>query len=103
MKTESRRVCSICGNQFSGALEFCPICIFRDALTDDIESEESPFENTSQKAAPRFEHYQLVKGDDGKPIELGHGAMGITYRSPSLKAANWRAIIAWKVGPTRAP
>jgi hypothetical protein len=29
----------------------------------------------------RFEHYELIKGADGKPIELGRGAMGITYKA----------------------
>ena len=29
----------------------------------------------------RFEHYELVKGEDGKPIELGRGAMGVTYKA----------------------
>ena len=29
----------------------------------------------------RFEHYELVKGEDGKPVELGRGAMGVTYKA----------------------
>jgi len=29
----------------------------------------------------RFEHYQLVKGEDGKSVELGRGAMGVTYKA----------------------
>ena len=28
----------------------------------------------------RFEHYELVTGKDGKPVELGRGAMGVTYK-----------------------
>ena len=31
--------------------------------------------------AQRFEHYELVKGEDGKPVELGRGAMGVTYKA----------------------
>ena len=27
MKTEDRRTCSICGIEFSGAIEFCPLCM----------------------------------------------------------------------------
>jgi serine/threonine protein kinase len=29
----------------------------------------------------RFEHYEVVTGEDGKPAELGRGAMGITYKA----------------------
>ena len=31
--------------------------------------------------ATNFEHYQLLTAEDGKPIELGRGAMGITYKA----------------------
>src|SRR5208283_5434039 len=27
------------------------------------------------------EHYELVTGEDGKPVELGRGAMGVTYKA----------------------
>ena len=29
----------------------------------------------------RFEHYELVTGEDGTPVELGRGAMGVTYKA----------------------
>src|SRR4029077_13701466 len=32
-------------------------------------------------AMQRFEHYELVTGEDGKPVELGRGAMGVTYKA----------------------
>jgi hypothetical protein len=86
MKTEDRRTCSICGNGFSGAMEFCPVCMLRKALADGVECGESSSEDTlkptSQDAVKRFEHYQLVTGEDRKPVELGRGAMGsLTKRS----------------------
>src|SRR5580700_5009719 len=85
MSTEPQRTCSSCGNEFSGAMEFCPVCMLRKALADGVESGESSAEDspkpTSQDAAHRFEHYELVTGEDGKPVELGRGAMGVTYKA----------------------
>jgi serine/threonine protein kinase len=85
MKTEDRRTCLSCGNEFSGAMEFCPVCTLRKALKDGIESGESSFEEVvkpiSGQATQRFEHYELVLGNDGKPVELGRGAMGVTYKA----------------------
>ena len=34
-----------------------------------------------EHAAHRFEHYELVSDDNGKPVELGRGAMGVTYKA----------------------
>ena len=28
-----------------------------------------------------FEHYQVLKNDDGMPIQLGRGGMGVTYKA----------------------
>ena len=85
MKTENRRVCPSCGNEFSGAVEFCPVCMLHGALAEDVESGESSSERVtkpkSQGVARRFQHYELLIGEDGRPIELGHGAMGVTYKA----------------------
>src|SRR6516164_1841189 len=36
---------------------------------------------TPEHAEQRFEHYRLVTSEDGKPVELGRGAMGVTYKA----------------------
>jgi hypothetical protein len=82
MKTEPQRTCPSCGNEFSGAMEFCPVCMLRKGLAEGAQSGESSFEETAKptpvQALQRFEHYKLVTGEDGKPVELGRGAMGVT-------------------------
>ena len=80
MKTEETRVCPRCGNEFPGAVEFCPVCMLRKALASGVESGESA-ETTPTRVPLRFEHYELLTGEDGKPVELGRGAMGVTYKA----------------------
>src|SRR5262244_1209911 len=85
MSKEPQRTCPSCGNEFSGAMEFCPVCMLRKGLAGGIESGESSFQEaiqpTSDQPPKRFEHYELVTGEDGKPVELGRGAMGVNYKA----------------------
>jgi tetratricopeptide (TPR) repeat protein len=61
--------------------------MLRKGLAGGFESSESSAsEDTVKPTTPeqtvrRFEHYELVTGEDGKPVELGRGAMGITYKA----------------------
>jgi hypothetical protein len=81
-----RRTCPGCGSELSEAAEFCPVCLLRKALAGGVKSGESSASEeavkpTPDQAAQRFEHYELVRGEDGKPMELGRGAMGITDKA----------------------
>jgi hypothetical protein len=61
------------------------VCMLHGALADDVESGESSSERVikpkSQGVARRFQHYELLIAEDGRPVELGRGAMGVTYKA----------------------
>ena len=65
--------------------EVCPVCLLRKGLAGGVESGKSSSEEavtpTLDPAVQRFEHYELVTGEDGNPVELGRGAMGVTYKA----------------------
>ena|SRR5271163_3142975 len=84
MSTEPQRACPTCGNDLSGAMEFCPVCMLRKGLAGGVESgEPSASEDSVKPATPdqppqRFEHYELVTGEDGKPARVGSRCRGST-------------------------
>jgi hypothetical protein len=98
MSKESQRICHSCGNEFSGAMEFCPVCMLRQGLAGGVESGESSTEDRLRpapvEADQRFDHYELMTGEDGKPVELGRGAMGVTYKAFDI---NLRFSVTLKV------
>src|SRR6267378_4031330 len=75
MKANGRRTCPVCGTPFTG--ESCPVCALQGALKP--ESGASSLEDGTSEL--RFEHYRVLQNEDGTPIELGHGAMGVTYKA----------------------
>src|SRR5262249_33812016 len=44
-------------------------------------SEDTLEPTTLEQVVQRFGHYELVTGKDGNPVELGRGAMGVTYKA----------------------
>ena len=98
MSAELQRTCPSCGNEFSGAMEFCPVCMLRAAIPGAAESGASSFEEavkpTSEQPSHRVDHYELVTGEDGTPVELGRGAMGVTYKALDV---NLRCPVTLKV------
>ncbi len=48
MNTEPQRTCPSCGNELSGAMEFCPVCMLRKGLAGGVESGESSLRGIGQ-------------------------------------------------------
>jgi serine/threonine protein kinase/Flp pilus assembly protein TadD len=98
------RTCSVCGTKFSATSdsECCPVCALRGASGDEgeatgsIEPTSDPnFSEAKLATVPaRFDNYELVKGEDGMPMELGRGAMGVTYKALDV---NLRFFVTLKV------
>ena len=57
---QEARTCPVCGNEFSGAMEFCPVCMLRKGLAGGVESgeafSEDTVKSTPEHADQRFEH-----------------------------------------------
>ena len=84
MKSDTR-TCLVCGTQFPRSKEFCPVCILREAMDEQIKPAKTflkgvPPNRSGRRLSHRFEHYELITDQDGKPVELGRGAMGVTYK-----------------------
>src|SRR6516164_7737955 len=79
-------------------MEFCPVCMLRQGLARGVEFGVSATEGTLKpipsQPAQRFDHYELVTGQDGKPVELGRGAMGVTHKAFDV---NLRCPVTLKV------
>src|SRR3979411_437562 len=107
---QGKRACPVCDTLLPDSSEACPVCALQGALQSahsTVSSEDEESGKTSRSpavAAPqselRFEHYHVLGNEDGTPVELGRGAMGITYkafdvhlhRPVALKSINARLI-----------
>jgi hypothetical protein len=84
VKSDDPCTCLVCGAQFPPFEEFCPICILREALDERVKPARTFLKDVApnrrgRRLSRRFEHYELITDQDGKPVELGRGAMGVTY------------------------
>ena len=87
------RTCPACGTRFSaiGDRELCPVCVLlgaagrESALTEALNPVSGSGGSSADKDAGsilrRFENYEVTLDQNGNPIELGRGAMGITYKA----------------------
>jgi serine/threonine protein kinase len=84
-RSAAPKVCPACGTLYYPAgVEGagCPVCLLRGALGSEAASEGGPpSEGQIQPGEDRFDHYELVRREDGTFEELGRGAMGATYQA----------------------
>src|SRR5215469_2886248 len=87
------RTCPVCRTKFFAIVGggFCPVCLLRGAIGREsaatVESGKapgsagSPRDTEGTPLVRRFENYEVMLDEAGGPIELGRGAMGITYKA----------------------
>jgi serine/threonine protein kinase len=73
--TPAKRACSACGTLLADDSAYCPVCALQQALGTQTYSDS----NSSSEL--RFEHHTVLQNAEGKPIELGRGGMGVTYKA----------------------
>ena len=81
------RICPTCGTKFFTKDDkgFCPVCVLRAAAGGEPAATEGRGSASGSALSAgevlRFENYELMLDNDGRPIELGRGAMGVTYKA----------------------
>ena len=75
-ESERPHRCPACGVPYATQEddEGCPVCLLRRAMQPAATVQDLPDEG-------RFDHYEIVRRDDGCFDQLGRGAMGVTYRA----------------------
>jgi predicted ATPase len=94
VSAKGKLVCQVCGTALSGRSETCPVCALRGALSNQPTIGEPSIGTTLLGSQLRLEHYEILTREDGTPLELGRGAMGVTYKAIDV---NLRCTVTLKV------
>ncbi len=101
MSTEPQRTCPSCGNEFSGAMEFCPVCMLRAALPGAAESGASSFEGaikpTPEQSAQRYEHFQWLQAERHRQSAEKNAALARAEEARTKQALASEAEVAGKL------
>jgi serine/threonine protein kinase/Tfp pilus assembly protein PilF len=81
---QAAEICAICGRPLTqrGPDWKCLRCLFNwGFLPEGEESDQGPAAHRRVTAEPlKYAHFEVDVGEDGFPVELGAGAMAVTYR-----------------------
>ncbi|HMF46478.1 MAG TPA: protein kinase [Candidatus Udaeobacter sp.] len=83
-QSETQETCATCGRPLTqrGSNGECLRCLVSLTFLGDGEQPERPAARSRLTPGPlRYAHFEVETGADGFPIELGAGAMAITYRA----------------------
>src|SRR5215468_5810709 len=89
MKMESRHSCPTCGNEFAEAMEFCPVCMLREAVADGVQSGESSSEHTLRPTPVEMGLAEQSLTADDRSFILAQAALYLTttrgYSTPEAR------------------
>ena len=92
-RQQEARTCPVCRTKFLTIVDsgFCLVRILRGATRGESAAtgESGPASGSAGSSGDtedtplvrRFENYEVMLAEAGSPIELGRGAMGITYKA----------------------
>ena len=89
-------LCAICGRPLTqvGPKGECVRCLARLGFLNDSQSPEARGRSRLIPGPLKYDHFEVEVGPDGFPVELGAGAMAITYRARDTVL---NSIVALKV------
>src|SRR5881394_1046993 len=96
-QSETAETCATCGRPLTqcGPNGECLRCLVSLTLLGDGEQPERPAARGRLTPGPlRYAHFEVETGADGFPVELGAGAMAITYRAQDTVL---NSVVALKV------